>query len=59
MPKFPNLARIVFVRLCFQIFSHKDHEDFFWCDVQKRVMYFAANVGRHLLKAYNSDSQPF
>ena len=36
-PNFPKLSRKVFVRLSRQIFSHKDHEDLFWYDVQKRL----------------------
>jgi len=31
---FPKLARKVVLRLCLQIFSHNDHEDLFWCDLQ-------------------------
>jgi len=35
-PNFPKLARKVFVRLCLQIFSHKDHEDLFRYELQKK-----------------------
>jgi len=33
---------------CLQLFSHKDQEDLFWCDLQKKVfLCFSASVGRH------------
>jgi len=53
-PNFPKLARKVFVRLCLQIFSHEDHEDLFWHDLQKKVFRcFSANVRRHVLTLNN------
>jgi len=37
-----------------QLFSNKDHEDLFWCDLQKKVVVcFSANLGRHFLKSGN------
>jgi len=34
-PNFPKLARKVLRNFCQKMFSHKNYEDFFWCDLQK------------------------
>jgi len=54
-PNFPKLARKVFVRvLPTKIFSHKDREILFWCDLQKKFFsYFSGDVGRHFFKTNN------
>jgi len=47
----PNLPETFLCDFCIQIFSNKDHENLFWCDLQKQVFVrFSANVGCHFLK---------
>jgi len=38
-PNLPKLAWKVLCDFCLQIFSHKDHDDLFWCDLLKRGLY--------------------
>ena len=35
-PYFPKLAEKLLCDFYLQIFSHRDHEDLFWCDLQKK-----------------------
>ena len=53
-PKFPKLAWKVFVRLCLQIFSHKDHEDLSCVTSTKIVLtWFSANVRCRFVNSNN------
>jgi len=55
-----NLPEKLFCDLCLQIFSNEDHEDLFWCDLQKKVFIcYCANVGRHFAKIFMDFSQIF
>ena len=54
-PNSPSLPEKSYVQFCLQIFSNKDHEDIFWCDLQKMVFVcFCANFGYHFLKSNNA-----
>jgi len=54
-PNSPNLPEKSYVQFCLQTFTNKDHEDLFWCDLQKVVfMCFSANLGYHFLKSNNA-----
>ena len=58
LPAFSQTCPKSFGRLCLQIFSLKDHEDFFWDDLRKKVfMCFSANVGRHFIKSIKVRAQ--
>ena len=51
---FRNLPEKLSCNLCLQIFSPKDHKDFFCVNSKKKVfMCFSANLGRHFLKSSN------
>ena len=54
-PEFPpNLPGKLLCDFCLQFFSHNDHEDLYWCDLQKTgFVCFSTNVGRHFLKSNN------
>jgi len=51
---FPNSPVKLLCDFFPQIFSHKDRDDHFWCDLQKKVFIcFSANLGHHILKSNN------
>jgi len=55
----PNLPEKFVCDFCLQIFSHKDHEDLFWYDLQKikkvfMCFCFSAKVTHHFFKSNNA-----
>jgi len=55
LPEFPQTCPKNFLgNFCPLIFSHNDHEDLFWCDLQKKVfMCFSVKLGCHCLMSNN------